>query len=139
MHKIHRSIQKQIGAIFGGNFRISQNQRKIWGICGGNKVKSVATFALIPYGDMGIRSRTRYGYFCGDFRIFTKNTKFFGGKSVATQGQIRVNGGSDTIWWRVTFMGGPIFTDLRREGEEREEHKMNTKNTKGKTHKHKDN
>ena len=33
-HKIHRSIQKQVGAIFGGNFRISQNQRKIWWIWG---------------------------------------------------------------------------------------------------------
>jgi hypothetical protein len=30
-------------AIFGGNFRISQRTRKIWGICGGNKVKSMAT------------------------------------------------------------------------------------------------
>ena len=33
-HSNLRSIQKQIGAIFSGNFRISQNQRKIWWIWG---------------------------------------------------------------------------------------------------------
>ena len=37
-------------AIFGENFRISQEQEKFWGKRG---VKSVSTFALIPY-DAGL-------------------------------------------------------------------------------------
>ena len=36
-------------AIFGGNFRISQNKEKFDGFGGGNTNQSVSTQALIPY------------------------------------------------------------------------------------------
>ena len=74
-------------------FEFLKNEEKF----GGNKVKSVATVALIPYDVCVSDPRARYGYLLGTFEFFDKEQENNWGKFVGNKGQIRVKHGSDTI------------------------------------------